>query len=140
MDNETITAGRLAQLLGVTQKTVAGLAKDGIAVRGEKGGTYRLETVTRYVAHLREQASARGGEAGISARERLGTPFERVAQGTSTLAKRPCGRRRTITPAGQGPLKPQAGRARSILKSPPICECFKGQKVNVARYSEGPGT
>ena len=31
-----------------------------------------METVTRYCANLREQASARGGEAGVSARECMG--------------------------------------------------------------------
>jgi phage terminase Nu1 subunit (DNA packaging protein) len=31
-----------------------------------------METVTRYVEHLRTMAAGRGGEAGASARERLG--------------------------------------------------------------------
>lgn len=68
---DEITAGRLAELLGVTPKTVAELAKGGIAVRGEKRGSYRLETVTRYCQHLREEAAARGGEAGADVRARL---------------------------------------------------------------------
>jgi phage terminase Nu1 subunit (DNA packaging protein) len=36
--------------------------------------------VTRYCAHLREQAAGRGGEAGVSARERLGQAQAALAE------------------------------------------------------------
>jgi len=56
------------------------LADREIAVRGVKKGTYTLETVTRYCAHLREISAGRGGDAGADARARLG-------QAQATLAE-----------------------------------------------------
>jgi phage terminase Nu1 subunit (DNA packaging protein) len=42
-------------------------------VRGKKCGTYRLEaSVSGYCRYLRSMAAGRGGEAAVSARERLG--------------------------------------------------------------------
>ena len=79
MDTE-ITSSAMQRLLGIGKVALNELAKQGVAVRGDKRGTYRMETVTRYVEHLREQASGRGGEAGVSARERLG-------QAQATLAE-----------------------------------------------------
>ena len=70
--NDEITAGRLAQLLGVSAKTVAALVKNDVLVRGKKRGSYRLESVARYCQHLREGAAGRGNEAGADARARLG--------------------------------------------------------------------
>jgi len=72
MEDE-VSAGRLAQLLGITPKTLGGLAKNGIAGKGKRRGTYVLEaSVGGYCKHLRAMAAGRGGEAGASARERLG--------------------------------------------------------------------
>jgi phage terminase Nu1 subunit (DNA packaging protein) len=49
------------------------LAQDGIVVRGEKRGTYKLEaSVAGYCQHLREQAAGRGGESGADVRACLG--------------------------------------------------------------------
>jgi phage terminase Nu1 subunit (DNA packaging protein) len=79
MDSE-LSSSAMQKLLGVGKVQLKELAKADIAVRGEKRGTYVLETVTRYCAHLREQASARGGEAGVSARERLGAAQAALAE------------------------------------------------------------
>jgi phage terminase Nu1 subunit (DNA packaging protein) len=68
MDDE-ITTARLAQLFGVTGKTIADLGKRKIIERGEKRGTWRLfESVNGYVSHLRAEAAARGGEEAATAR------------------------------------------------------------------------
>ena len=57
------------------------LAKRGIVVRGERKGSYDLQaSVSSYCKHLREMAAGRGGDAGASARERLG-------QAQATLAE-----------------------------------------------------
>jgi phage terminase Nu1 subunit (DNA packaging protein) len=72
MDDE-ITTARLAQLFGVTPKTIADLAKRDIIVKGEKRGLWLLwDSVSGYVKHLREEAAARGGEEAAQARARLG--------------------------------------------------------------------
>jgi hypothetical protein len=62
MDDE-ITSGAMQKLLGIGKVALNELAQAGIAVRGEKRGSYRLDT-TRYVEHLRSMASGRGGETG----------------------------------------------------------------------------
>jgi phage terminase Nu1 subunit (DNA packaging protein) len=67
MDSE-ITSAAMQKLLGVGKVALNDLAKRGIAVRGEKRGRYRPETITRYREHLRAEASARGGEAAQEAR------------------------------------------------------------------------
>jgi phage terminase Nu1 subunit (DNA packaging protein) len=70
---DEITTARLARLFDTTPKTVADLAKRGIIVSAGKRGRWQLQpSVTGYVRHLRSEATARGGEAGQSARERLG--------------------------------------------------------------------
>jgi len=53
----------MQKLLGIGKVALNDLAKRGIAVRGEKRGTYRIETITRYCEHLRKTSAGRGGEA-----------------------------------------------------------------------------
>ena len=62
MDSE-ITSAAMQKLLGIGKVALNDLAKRGIAVRGEKRGTYRIETITRYCEHLRKTSARRGGEA-----------------------------------------------------------------------------
>ena len=62
MDSE-ITSAAMQKLLGIGNVALNDLAKRGIAVRGEKRGTYRIETITRYCEHLRKTSAGRGGEA-----------------------------------------------------------------------------
>jgi terminase small subunit / prophage DNA-packing protein len=65
-------------LLGVNK---VALNDRGIVVPGGKRGTYAVDaSVTAYCEHLRSMAAGRGGEAGASARERLG-------QAQATLAE-----------------------------------------------------
>jgi phage terminase Nu1 subunit (DNA packaging protein) len=72
MDTE-ITTARLAQLFDTTSKTIADLGKRDIIVKGGKRGSWKRDaSISGYVKHLRAEAAARGGEAGQSARERLG--------------------------------------------------------------------
>jgi hypothetical protein len=72
---------RCRSSLGVTKVALNDLAKRGIVKRGEHKGTYALQaSVTAYCEHLRSMAAGRGGEAGASARERLG-------QAQATLAE-----------------------------------------------------
>lgn len=80
MDGE-ITSTSLQCLLGIGKSVLSDLVADGIVVRGEKRGTYKLEaSVSRYCAHLRSMAAGRGGEAGVSARERLGQAQAMLAE------------------------------------------------------------
>ena len=53
----------MQKLLGIGKVALNDLAKRGIAVRGEKRGTYRIETITCYCEHLRKTSAGRGGEA-----------------------------------------------------------------------------
>ena len=63
MDDE-ITTARLAQLFGVTAKTITDLGKRKIIERGEKRGTWRLfESVNGYVSYLRAEAVGSDEEA-----------------------------------------------------------------------------
>jgi hypothetical protein len=71
MDSE-IASAALQRLLGINKNVLGGLAAKGIGVWGNKRGSYRIETITRYCEHLREMASARGGERAEDARARLG--------------------------------------------------------------------
>jgi phage terminase Nu1 subunit (DNA packaging protein) len=71
MDSE-IASAALQRLLGINKSVLGGLAAKGIAVWGNKRGSYRVETITRYCEHLREMASARGCERAEDARARLG--------------------------------------------------------------------
>ena len=62
---ETIQAAALAELLGVTTRTITDLAKRGIIVR--EGTGYGLAaSVQGYCKHLRDLATGRGGEAAIA--------------------------------------------------------------------------
>lgn len=59
--DDTVAQAALADLFGVTTRTVRDLGKRGILVRA--GKNYALaESVSRYCAHLRELATGRGGE------------------------------------------------------------------------------
>lgn len=63
----TVTGRQLAQLLGVTVRTVTDLAGRGIVVRAD-GATNRYllaQSLPRYCAHLRDLATGRGGEAAV---------------------------------------------------------------------------
>jgi phage terminase Nu1 subunit (DNA packaging protein) len=76
-----VMSGELRALLGVSREALSGLAKRGIVAPGKKRGTYQLqESVSSYCQHLRAMAGGQGGEAGASARERLG-------QAQATLAE-----------------------------------------------------
>jgi phage terminase Nu1 subunit (DNA packaging protein) len=57
----------------VARTALNDLAKRGIVKRGDKRGTFELEaSVSGYCKHLRDVASARGGEDASAARARLG--------------------------------------------------------------------
>jgi phage terminase Nu1 subunit (DNA packaging protein) len=72
MDDE-ITASALQKLIGVRKSVLNELAAKGVVKRGEKRGTFVLEaSVSGYCKHLRDMASARGGEDASAARARLG--------------------------------------------------------------------
>src|SRR5262249_38312707 len=62
MDNE-ITSAAMQKLLGIGKVALNDLTKCGIAIRGEKRGTYRIETITRYCEYLRKISAERGGGA-----------------------------------------------------------------------------
>ena len=85
MDKSEITTGDLAKLFDVTAKTIADLAKREIIVSAGRKGRWQLQpSVSGYIRHLRAEAAGRGGEAGASARERLGAA---QADLTETKAK-----------------------------------------------------
>lgn len=72
----------MQKLIGVKRVALNDLAARGIAVTGERKGTYRLEaTVTAYCAHLREQASARGGEHAVEASASHAAETRRAGRG-----------------------------------------------------------
>ncbi len=77
--DEIITAERMAQLLGVTPKTVCELANRDVLVKGKRRGTYLMSSVARYCAHLRTVAAGRGSSAVVDARVKL-------AEGQADLA------------------------------------------------------
>jgi phage terminase Nu1 subunit (DNA packaging protein) len=79
MDNE-LPAAEFQKLVGVNKVTVADLAKRGVVVRGKKRGTYTIESVSGYCAHLREQAAGRGGDAGADVRARFGSAQASLAE------------------------------------------------------------
>ena len=78
--NDEVTSAALQRLLGINKSVLGELVEKGIAVRGAKRGSYRLETVTRYCAHLRDMASARGGDEAAQARARLGQAQAALAE------------------------------------------------------------
>ena len=72
MDSE-ITTAQLAKLFDVTPKSIADLGRRWIIVSGTKRGAWQSDaSITGYVCQLRQEAAARGGDAGQRARERLG--------------------------------------------------------------------
>lgn len=78
--NFEVTSAALQRLLGINKSVLGELVEKGIAVRGAKRGSHRLETVTRYCAHLRDMAGARGGEEAAQARVRLGQAQAALAE------------------------------------------------------------
>ena len=72
----------MQKLLGIGKVALNDLAKRGIAVRGEKRGTYRIETITRYCEHLRKTSAGRGGEAA----EEIGQAASRSSRGKGRTA------------------------------------------------------
>jgi phage terminase Nu1 subunit (DNA packaging protein) len=62
---QTVGAGELADFLGVTSQTISAFANDGKVVRVSRGKYDLRASIQTYVAHLREVAAARGGEAGV---------------------------------------------------------------------------
>jgi phage terminase Nu1 subunit (DNA packaging protein) len=80
MDTE-ISARALQKLIGIRKSVLAELVEKGVVVRGKGRDRYLvLPSVPNYCTCLREQASARGGEAGPSARERLGQAQAMLAE------------------------------------------------------------
>jgi phage terminase Nu1 subunit (DNA packaging protein) len=65
MNDATVTAAVLAELVGVSIRTIRDLSKRGIVVR--KGpGFARNASVKHYCAHLRDLATGRGGDSAIA--------------------------------------------------------------------------
>jgi phage terminase Nu1 subunit (DNA packaging protein) len=62
-----VNAKTLAGYIGVSTRSVTRLATDGIVVRIRPGEYDLRASVTAYCAHLRQTASARGGEASLEA-------------------------------------------------------------------------
>ena len=80
-DLAEINASDLQRLLGLSRQGLSELVAGKVIVRAQRRGRYLLvPSVSGYCAHLREQASARGGEAGVSARERLGQAQAALAE------------------------------------------------------------
>jgi len=76
-----ITTKALADLFDTTPKTIADLAKRDLIVSAGARGKWELEaSVTGYVQHLRNEASARGGEDASAARARLGQAQASLAE------------------------------------------------------------
>lgn len=68
-----VTTSALVELFGVSKQTISELGKRGIIEKGTKRGTWLLlPSVSGYVKHLREEATARGGEAAEDDRTKLG--------------------------------------------------------------------
>lgn len=64
---ETVSTAALADLLGVSLRTVGELAQKGIVTKANRGNLSTLESVRGYVAHLREQAAGRTGSTTLTA-------------------------------------------------------------------------
>lgn len=62
-----LTTSVLADLIGVSPRSITDLAKRGILVRADKGGGFDLRKSMRgYCEHLRKLATGRGGESAIA--------------------------------------------------------------------------
>lgn len=64
---ETAATETLAQLLGVTTRTITELARKGVLTRVGKGAWPVRESVRSYCAHLREQAAGRSDSTTLTA-------------------------------------------------------------------------
>jgi phage terminase Nu1 subunit (DNA packaging protein) len=65
VDTQKISGPELAKLLGVHERTIRDLAKDGYVVKIGRSAYDRDASITRYCTHLREIAAGRGGESGV---------------------------------------------------------------------------
>lgn len=65
MTIKTVPTAALADLFGVTDRTIRDLAKRGIIAKAGCGFVL-ADSVRRYCAHLRDLATGRGGEAAIT--------------------------------------------------------------------------
>jgi hypothetical protein len=80
MNDETVSA-ELQRLLGINKSVLGELAERGIVVRGSKrAATGSKPRSAAYCEHLRSMAASRGGEAGATARERLGVAQTSLAE------------------------------------------------------------
>ena len=103
--NDEVTTADLCRLLGVSRETLSSLAKRGIVVRSGKRGAYALEaSVSGYCKHLRDMASARGGEDAIAVRAKLAS-----AQADLAAEKVKVMRAETV-PVGRGAVDLEAPR------------------------------
>lgn len=70
--DELVSTAHLQRLLRIGKPLLTELAARGIVKRGPKRGTFELEaSVGCYCAHLRDMASARGGEDAVAVRAKL---------------------------------------------------------------------
>lgn len=61
-----LSAAEMATMLGTTPRKLRDLAERGLVVKAGRGRYEVLASVRSYVAHLREVASGRGGEAEVT--------------------------------------------------------------------------
>lgn len=59
--DRAVTTGTLAELFGVSDRTIRGLAKRAIVIRAKRGFDLR-KSVRNYCDHLRKLATGRGGD------------------------------------------------------------------------------
>jgi terminase small subunit / prophage DNA-packing protein len=74
---ETVSTDELARLLGISDRQVRELARDGTIIRKSRGLFDLNASVARYAARLRDAASGRGGE---TVQTTLATQRARLAQ------------------------------------------------------------
>ncbi len=65
-DAKIVTAAALADLIGVSPRTVADLTKRGVMVKAGAHGYVLRKSVRGYVDYLRKSLAGRGGETGIA--------------------------------------------------------------------------
>lgn len=65
--SETVPTATLADMLGVSLRTVGELAQKGILTKASRGNWPLRESVRAYCAHLREQAAGRSGSSTLTA-------------------------------------------------------------------------
>lgn len=66
-----VTTTELADLLGVTPRTVTGLAREGVVVRAGRGVYLLAPSVKNYCERLREMAAGRGSDSEALTGERI---------------------------------------------------------------------